>query len=74
MHTNAHCPSWPDTPCRPQLTAEEGPNPTVSASFMTRIMGDDDPWSPYGTTFNSNWPICDRKLVFHLSKARTRNW
>jgi hypothetical protein len=54
-------------------TAGEGPNPTVRASFMTRIRRDDDPCSPKGTTFHSNWPSCDRKLVFHLSEARTRS-
>jgi hypothetical protein len=58
----------------PPLTAEEGPNPTVSASFMTRIRSDDDPWSPNGTTFHSNWPSWERKLVFHRSEARTRSW
>ena len=25
---------------------------------------------PKGTAFHSNWPSCDRKLVFHLSEAR----
>ena len=48
--------------------------PTVSAWFMTRMSSEEAPCRPKGTTFHSNWPSCDRKLVFHRSALRTRSW
>ena len=53
--TNAHRPSGPDAPGMLPLTRTAGevprlPNPAVSASFMTRISSDDDPWRPNGNT------------------------
>jgi hypothetical protein len=47
--------------------------PTVRAWFMTLISNEDDPCRPKGTTFHSNWPNCERKLVFHRSEVRTRS-
>ena len=39
-----------------------------------RISNEEEPCNPNGTTFHSNWPSCDRKLVFHRSEARTWSW
>jgi len=49
-------------------------SPTVKAWFMARIFSEDDPWSPNWTTFHSNWPSYNQKLVFHLSEPRTRSY
>ena len=66
MYTSAHRPNGPDAPGMPPRTAGEGPNPTVKASFMTRIRSDDDPCSLNGTTFHPNWPSCDWKVETRL--------
>ena len=47
---------------------------TVRAWFMTHVSSEEAPCRPNGTTFHSNWPSCDRNLVFHRSATRTRSW
>ena len=41
---------------------------------MTRISSEEAPCRPNGTSFHSNWPSYNRKLVFHRYAARTRSW